>query len=107
MSGNPLLEAALEWAELCRVVPCRGKNPGVYLGDGWTAPGEPPTPGQIRRLVGNVAAGERRPRPWSPGCCPSTLTTRTSSRACRPTPNRLRRRRAASRTASRGCCASG
>jgi Bifunctional DNA primase/polymerase, N-terminal/AAA domain/Primase C terminal 1 (PriCT-1) len=33
---NPLLEAALEWAELgvC-LVPCQGKNPGTLLGDDW------------------------------------------------------------------------
>jgi hypothetical protein len=34
-SPSEPLAAALEWIELCRVVPCRGKNPGAYLGSGW------------------------------------------------------------------------
>jgi hypothetical protein len=34
-AANPLLDAALEWSELCRVAPCKGKNPGGYLGLGW------------------------------------------------------------------------
>jgi hypothetical protein len=33
--SNHLIVAALEWSELCRVVPCRGKNPGAYLGREW------------------------------------------------------------------------
>ena len=35
VTTNPLLEAALEWAEFCRVVPCQGKNPGGHLGRRW------------------------------------------------------------------------
>jgi hypothetical protein len=27
--------AALQWTEVCRVVPCDGKNPGALIGKGW------------------------------------------------------------------------
>ena len=46
---NALLQAALDWAELeVRVAPCRGKNPGGYLGDGWQHQASA-DPDQVRR----------------------------------------------------------